>query len=693
MTPTLSQFYAQRGRMAASLAVAMVALTATHVPAFASVFDVNTPPQVSQQAYLKTSNNGGTDVLRAVAISGDTIVVGARFEDGSSTGANGPDNDLSSDSGAAYVYTRTAGVWTQQAYLKASNTGQLDEFGGAVAIDGDTIVIGATEEDSDAVSVDGDQTNENAAASGAAYVFTRSGGTWTQQAYLKSSNSESADRFGSSVAVDGDTILVGAPMENGGIGGVNVNESDNTKNDAGAVYVFARNAGEWSEQAYVKASNPDISDHFGSALDIDGDTIIVGAKDEDSTAMVIDGDQSINTASGAGAAYVFTRSGVNWSQQAYLKPSNAEANDAFGTAVSVSGNTIAVGANGEDSNATGVNGFQGNLAGTDQSGAAYVFFRSGSTWSQQAYIKASNTGLGDSFGLSLAVDGDVLVVGAPTEDGRSRGINRNQLTDAFDDAGAAYRFTRTGTSWFDGDYLKASNTDPADNFGIVVAASDGTIVASAQIEQSLATGVDGDEEDNSGFGAGAAYVYASPCTSAPFNDVATSHPFCTDIEWMEGSSISNGFGDGTYRPNLGVTRQAMSAFMARFAEATTTPCASQPFTDVPTSNQFCGQIQWMKDQGISTGFGDGTFRPSTIVTRQAMSAFMSRLAGAAPTPCVTPPFPDVPVEHPFCKEIRWMKDQGISTGFGDGTYKPGLPVTRQAMSAFIYRLNNFLYHR
>jgi hypothetical protein len=180
------------------------------------------------------------------------------------------------------------------------------------------------------------------------------------------------------------------------------------------------------------------------------------------------------------------------------------------------------------------------------------------------------------------------------------------------------------------------------------------------------------------------------CGTAPFSDVPTTNPFCVDIAWMKASGISTGFNDGTYRPSAPVTRQAMSAFMARLAGAELAPCSVAPFSDVPTTNAFCKEIAWMKSSGVSTGFGDGTYKPQTNVTRQAMSAFMARLAGVTLTPCTVSPFSDVPTTNPFCREIKWMKEAGISTGFGDGTYKPATNVTRQAMSAFMRRAAVFV---
>ncbi|WP_298213377.1 FG-GAP repeat protein, partial [Acidovorax sp.] len=220
---------------------------------------------------------------------------------------------------------------------------------------------------------------------------------------------------------------------------------DNTATNAGAVYVFTRSASAWSQQAYVKASNTEAYDNFGTsvALSGDGNTLAVGAYLEDSSATSINGNQTDNTATNAGAVYVFTRSASTWSQQAYVKASNTGAGDGFGTSVALSGdgNTLAVGASGEGSNAQGIGGDHGNNA-AGNSGAVYVFTRSASTWSQQAYVKASNTGVGDYFGYSVALsdDGNTLAVPAWGEDSSATGINAvgGQANDAAGNSGAVY---------------------------------------------------------------------------------------------------------------------------------------------------------------------------------------------------------------------------------------------------------------
>ena len=481
---------------------------------------------VVQAAYLKASNTDGSDRFgSAVAISGDTVVVGAPLEASNATGVNGgaaaeADNSAQS-AGAAYVFTRIGATWSQQAYLKASNTDASDRFGESVAVSGDTVVVGARGERSSATGVNGDQSDNSAQFAGAAYVFTRSGAAWSQQAYLKASNTDQLDQFGGSVAVSGDTVVIGARSESSNATGVNggaAAEADNSAGSAGAAYVFTRSGATWSQQAYLKASNTDAVDQFGWSVAVSGDTVVVGARSESSNATGVNGGaaaEADNSAGSAGAAYVFTRSGATWSQQAYLKASNTDAVDQFGWSVAVSGDTVVVGAPFEKSNATGVNG--GAAAEADNSaqfaGAAFVFTRSSTAWSQQAYVKASNTDADDYFGWSVAVSGDTVVVGADLEDSSATGVNGGAAAEADNSApvaGAAYVFTRSGAAWSQRAYLKASNTDQLDQFGRSVAVSGDTVVIGARSESSNATGVNGGEAaeaDNSATDAGAAYLF------------------------------------------------------------------------------------------------------------------------------------------------------------------------------------------
>ena len=382
-----------------------------------------------------------------------------------------------------------------------------------MAVSGDTVVVGAQNEASSATGINGDQSDNSAFMAGAVYVFVRNGTTWSQQAYLKASNTDAGDLFGISVAISGDTVVVGAPFEASDATGVNGNQDNNNAQQAGAAYVFVRNGTTWSQQAYLKASNTDPGDEFGISVAVSGDTVVVGAHYERSVARGVNGDQTDNSACQAGAAYVFLRSGTAWSQQAYLKASNTVAksscgmvNAQFGSSVAVSGETVVVGALAEDSNATGINGDEDDHSAFG-AGAAYVFVRNGTTWSQQAYVKASNTDAGDAFGWSVAVSGDTVVVGTYVESSNATGVNGDQDDNSAPLAGAAYVFVRNGITWTQQAYLKASNTDAGDGFGYSVAVSGDTVVVGAYAESSNATGIDGDQSDNSAVAPGAAYVF------------------------------------------------------------------------------------------------------------------------------------------------------------------------------------------
>jgi hypothetical protein len=393
----------------------------------------------SQQAYLKASNTETIDFFgESIALDAETLAVGAHSEDSCATGINGDQtNNDCPEAGAVYVFTRTNGVWSQQAYVKASNTEAVDFFGSTVALSGNTLGVGADSEASCATGINGDQTNNDCVRAGAVYVFTRTNGVWSQQAYVKASNTGAEDRFGlRKIALSGDTLAVAALVEASCATGINGDQTNNGCFGAGAVYVFTRTNSVWSQQAYVKASNTANGDFFGQSVALVGDTLAVGASDEDSCATGVNGDQSNNGCSGAGAVYVFTRSNGVWSQQAYVKASNTGANDHF-FPLALGDETLAVGAEPEDSCATGVNGDQSNN-GCSGAGAVYVFTRSNGVWSQQAYVKASNTGVGDVFGTSVAISGNTLAVGAHNEDSCATGTGGDQSNNGCDNAGAAY---------------------------------------------------------------------------------------------------------------------------------------------------------------------------------------------------------------------------------------------------------------
>lgn len=488
---------------------ASVEPTASRPPADACTEALGIRCEVYEEAYLKASNTDtGTDEQfgLAVALDGDTLVVGAPREDSAARGVNGgqANNDARS-SGAVYVFVRNAGVWTQEAYLKASNTGEVDWFGHAVSLDGNTLAVSALFESSDARGANGNQANNRAERSGAVYVFVRNATGWTQEAYLKASNTNAGDHFGYELALDGDTLAVGAWGEGSAATGVNGDQADNNAPESGAVYVFVRNRARWTQQAYLKASNTDAGDLFGGALALQGDTLVVGAGGEGSAALGLNGDQANNDARESGAVYVFARSAGRWTQAAYLKAFNTNAEDRFGLAVALDDNTLSVSARGEGSAVRGVGGDPTNN-GARLSGAVFVFTRSAAGWTQEAYLKASNTDTMDAFGESLALDGNTLVVGANLEDSAARGVNGDQENNEASSSGAVYVFERSATGWTQTAYLKASNTDAGDYFGASLALDANTLAIGAFLEGSAARGVNGDQANNDGREAGAVYV-------------------------------------------------------------------------------------------------------------------------------------------------------------------------------------------
>ncbi len=496
--------------------------------------------RVAQVGYLKASNPEAMDHFgcggvnqghtgRGVALSGDgnTLAVGAPHEAAGSKGVNGNQRDNSVfEAGAVYVYTRTGSGWTQQAYIKASNPQMSAGFGHFVALsdDGNTLAVSAYWESSNAKGIGGSQQDESIPQAGAVYVFTRQGAAWSQQAYVKASNTGEAgtadafgegDQFGFSLALSGDgaTLAVGALTEDGGAPGINGNQADNSAASAGAVYVFTRTGRAWSQQAYVKSSNIDAGDLFGYAVALsrDGSVLAVGAFDEDGSTRQVDGPHD-NRAAGSGAAYVFTRAGTTWAQQAYIKPSNGEAQDSFGVDVSLSddGSTLLVGSLDEDCAATGVNppGCDNDTRDDLSMGAAYVFVRSGASWSQQAFLKASNTGPNDWFGsrVALSGDGSLAAIGASLEDGSAKGVD-GKSDEAANEAGAVYLFARTGTAWRQQAYIKGANTEAFDEFGgsVTLDRAGRLLVASAPAEDSASSA---NPADNSTEAAGAVYVFS-----------------------------------------------------------------------------------------------------------------------------------------------------------------------------------------
>jgi hypothetical protein len=358
----------------------------------------------SQQAYIKASNTGrradpnnpedwgdGDQFGFSVALSGDgnLMAVGALSEDSRASGMNNiafQDDDSAADAGAVYMFSRTGNNWSQTAYLKSMNNDGGDRFGFSVGLsnDGNTMVVGGYDEDGSGRTVNPMPDNRRG-GSGAVYILVREGGNWRQQAYLKGSQANNNDALGVSVAIsaDGNTVAAGTADDTCLIPGVNPVGCIGATwpphlgaGTAGGVYVWGRTGTNWAQQAYLKATNPDLEDLFGVRVTLsgDGNTLVVSAPAEDGGGQGLNGKQHDNSAVDAGAAYIFTRAGTNWAQRLYLKGSNTEQFDEFGSSSAISGDgkTIFLGAMSEASAAREINGNQNDNTQLG-AGAVYVF--------------------------------------------------------------------------------------------------------------------------------------------------------------------------------------------------------------------------------------------------------------------------------------------------------------------------------
>jgi hypothetical protein len=437
--------------------------------------------------YFKASNTDGPNAILdqfgyAVALSddGNTLAVSAPQEDSIATGINGdeytnddpvnPPTDCSTNgtvSGAVYLFTRGASGWVQQAYIKPSNTMNQMSFGYSLSLsaDGDVLAVGATGEMSSSKGINQNQNSCDALGSGAVYIFNRSGTGWSQKAYIKASDSAAGYAFGSSVSLSdsGTSLAVGAPFHPG------------VSWQAGAAYVFTGTGSSWSEKIYITPPIDESGLNFGQSVSLSGDgaTLAVGAPGRWADAY--------NSAKGA----VYIYAGSSWSKQADIYGSNTVSGSRFGKSVALSsnGNTLSAVAA----------GFGGGV---------YIFSRSGSSWSEQAILPREGT-------LAMSGDGNAVAVGNINDNGGGTDVRGDPADYSAMRSGAVYLYTWNGTSWSSGTYFKATNTDADDSFGNSVALSaDGkSLAVGAILEMSVATGIGGDQTDNSIPLAGAVYLY------------------------------------------------------------------------------------------------------------------------------------------------------------------------------------------
>lgn len=403
-------------------------------------------PETSSEAHLLTldagvileaSDSAAVDLFGySSSISGDTAIVGARFDD-----------DGGTNTGSAYIYQKIGGSWTEVAKLNASDAASSDQFGFSVSIEGDYAVVGAL------------FGNTGSVESGAAYVFHRDAGgadNWGQVAKLTAADAAAADNFGFTVAISGETVVIGAYQD------------DDIPSSSGSAYVFEKDQGgvdNWGQVTKLTASDAAAGDNFGYAVDISGDTVVVGSR--------LDDDLGVSS----GSAYLFERDlgGANqWGQSAKLTASDGFTGDNFGVSVAIDGGVVAVGARVDDD------------AGS-ASGSVYVYQVNGGVWSETAKLTASDAAAGDQFGASVDVYGDEIVVGAVYND------------DAGTSSGSAYVFSKDhggANNWGEAKKLTASDAGAGDTFGQSVGiGSEGVIVGAYQ-------------NDNAGTNSGSAYIYS-----------------------------------------------------------------------------------------------------------------------------------------------------------------------------------------
>ena len=316
----------------------------------------------------------------SVSISGDYAIVGAHLVDG----------DAKTDQGAAYIFARQDGTWLEQAKLTASDGRAGDNFGISVGINGDYVVVGAP------------KAGGIWFLQGAAYIFMRTGTTWLQQAKLTASDGVIGENFGTSVSIDGNYIIAGAP-----------NARVQYANE-GAAYVFVRTGTVWTQQSKLVVSYGEYNDHFGNSVSISGDHAILGAPFRDANIYVAD----------VGAAYIFVRNGNTWTLQIDLYYSEGDAGDNFGASVCITDSYAMVGAPNFD------------LPPFTDNGAVFVYGRTGLNWSLPKKLTAADAESASYFGNSVSISGDNAVIGNYYDDVGSNPIQ-----------GSAYIYSRSGNTW------------------------------------------------------------------------------------------------------------------------------------------------------------------------------------------------------------------------------------------------------
>jgi hypothetical protein len=437
------------------------------------------------------SDRGAHDLFgSSVAISGDYAVVGAIHEGDDSIGGG----EFITQSGAVYIFKNYAGTWSEVQKILASDRSTSAAFGNSVAISGDYLIVGASNEEHDTI---GGAFLERA---GAAYIFKNDEGIWTEVQKIVASDRGAIDYFGTSVTISGDYAIVGASHEDHDTSGGTFIDR------AGAAYIFKNEAGTWFEAQKIVASDRGLHNQFGRSVAILGDCALIGALGAD-----------YDTSGGAflisaGAAYIFKRDAGIWFETQKLVASDRGENDFFGLSVAISEDHAIVGAPGEDHDTSGG-------AYLNSAGAAYIFKNIAGTWSEELKIVASDRGALDEFGLSVAISGDYALVGAENEDHDTTGATY------LSNSGSAYMFKNIAGTWSDVHKIVASDRWTGDFFGESVSISGDYAIVGAKSEDHDTTG---GAYLNS---AGSAYIFKKSCATSG-TDVQTA---CDSFTWIDGN--------------------------------------------------------------------------------------------------------------------------------------------------------------
>lgn len=399
-------------------------------------------------------------------------------------------NGLVSNSFTLELTRQSVKPFTQTDFIKASNTQEIAKFGNGLFVKGNTMVVGAISEHSGSTGSNGDQFNSDAEYSGAVYIFERENGEWQQQTYLKPSNTSGTAAFGLALALDNDTLVVGAYKESSG--GSGVNPTTNGELDrSGAAYVFVRNNGQWEEQAFIKAEDPQELYQYGFSAAIFGDTMVIGAPGWGLAGPAADG----FVVNHEGAAYIYTRTNGVWSFHSKVTAPFPLGGDRFGQSVIMDEDTIIIGAPGEDSDAQGLNGDQDD-DNAESAGAVYIYQKVADEWTLQTFLKSSNNREFDYFGYKLALEGDLLVV-------TSQGDESN---DEPENSGAVYIFSKSA-GWNEVAKIKPNNPTEGLYFGECVAINGNFMVVGSDVEDGRGSGIDPDYHDTQNINSGAAYLF------------------------------------------------------------------------------------------------------------------------------------------------------------------------------------------